>query len=452
VLHLRSEGRLSVFTQCSKCDTVFKLTPEILRVAGGQVRCGNCGEVFNALARLAEDASAFTTGESPLELEARAESILESAFPAEADEDTPNNDEAALPGVEIARLEVLDWPEEDQSHCQSQRDNVDAPDSATSDDDRSLEFTLPPGELDRIFIESKRASPPPAPPPEAPPIPQPETPPVLEQEAAPEPHPEAAAVSQVPHPEATPVSHPEAQASPEPAAVQAPKHAQSGFADDLPPRNRVSGFEVPEDVRRDMLSGFEQHIRPARAARPKLPRQIAQRRRFIWWLSAAIVLLLLLLAQVVHQNRPWFVARAEGPLGAVVRALYGALGSPLPEPASLSAYQLRQWGVSGDPDAQGTLRLRASILNAAAGLQPYPLLRVTLADRFGKSIAKRDFEPGEYMGRPAPRLLGPGERADATLDILDPGKNAEGFEIDVCLRGIDKRISCANDVAVQAKP
>ena len=44
----------------------------------------------------------------------------------------------------------------------------------------------------------------------------------------------------------------------------------------------------------------------------------------------------------------------------------------------------------------------------------------------------------------------PGERVDATLEILDPGKNAEGFEIDVCLRGVDKKISCANDVAAQA--
>jgi hypothetical protein len=166
----------------------------------------------------------------------------------------------------------------------------------------------------------------------------------------------------------------------------------------------------------------------------------AQRRPLIAWLIAAFASALLLLAQVVHQNREWFVAH-----------LYGALGSPLPAPANLSAYQLRQWGVTGDPDANGTLRLRASILNAAAQLQPYPLLRVTLVDRFGKNIGRRDFEASEYMGKPTARLLAPGERADATLEILDPGKNAEGFEIDVCVRGVDRRISCANDVAAQTK-
>src|SRR5258707_15607581 len=75
------EERSSVFTQCSKCETVFRLSAEALRAAGGQVRCGRCGEVFNALARLAEDATAFSAGESSLESETRADAILQSAEP-----------------------------------------------------------------------------------------------------------------------------------------------------------------------------------------------------------------------------------------------------------------------------------------------------------------------------------------------------------------------------------
>jgi Protein of unknown function (DUF3426) len=128
------------------------------------------------------------------------------------------------------------------------------------------------------------------------------------------------------------------------------------------------------------------------------------------------------------------------------------MGAPVSSSANLSAYQLRQWGVTGDPAGDGTLRVRASILNTAAQLEPYPLLRVTLANRFGGSVGTRDFEPSEYLGKPTAKLLAPGERADATLDILDPGKSAEGFEIDVCLRGSDRKVSCANDKAqAQAK-
>ncbi len=199
-----------------------------------------------------------------------------------------------------------------------------------------------------------------------------------------------------------------------------------------------------------MLAEFEQHTQPASLARHSRRRN-AQRRRPALWLAAAAVTALLLAGQIVHQNREWIVAHAQGPWGSAVRALYGALGAPLPAPANFAAYELRQWGVTGDPDANGTLRVRASILNTAAQLQPYPLLRVTLADRFGKNIGRRDFEPSEYLGRPTAKLLAPGERVDATLTILDPGKDAEGFEIDVCLRGVEQRISCANDVAPQAK-
>jgi hypothetical protein len=188
---------------------------------------------------------------------------------------------------------------------------------------------------------------------------------------------------------------------------------------------------LSEDVRREMLEGIEPDFELERVA-PFSPRGPDPRRRFALWLGGAIAAALLLIVQILYQNRGWFVAHARGP-------------------ANLSAYQLRQWGVTGDPEAHGKLRLRASILNTAAQLQPYPLLRVTLADRFGKSIGTRDFEPSEYLGRPTARLLAPGERADANLEILDPGKNAEGFEIDVCMRGADQRVSCAADVAAQPK-
>jgi hypothetical protein len=151
---------------------------------------------------------------------------------------------------------------------------------------------------------------------------------------------------------------------------------------------------------------------------------------------------------MLHENRAWLAA--HGPLRGSLQSVYGALGVKVQPPANLSAYQLRQWGVTGDPNAAGTLRVRASILNTSAQLQPYPLLRVTLANRFGTHVGARDFEPAEYIGRPTARLMTPGERADATLDIQDPGKDAEGFEIDVCLRGPDQIISCAADAATQA--
>jgi len=202
-------------------------------------------------------------------------------------------------------------------------------------------------------------------------------------------------------------------------------------------------------VRREMLEGISQPPTPAPAAtavlRPARPRAAAA------WVAAAVLLTLLLAAQIVHRNRE--LLGASEPFGRLLHSLYGAIGTPLPTPANLSGYQLRQWGVTGDPSATGTLRVRASVLNTTSQLQPYPLLRVTLADRFGASIGTRDFEPAEYLGKPTTRLLTPGERADAIIEILDPGRTAEGFEIDVCMRGADRRVTCANDGgAAPARP
>ena len=432
----------SVFTQCSKCETVFRLSAEVLRAAGGQVRCGKCGEVFNALAHLAEDASAFTAGESSFDLETRADSILESPAPASPRRAPPSSEEFAPPGVERARLQILDWNENDASAGPS----AEPSDPATEQlGETSLEFTLPPGELDRIFVETKKGVRAPVP---STPAQESEEPEEIEVFNAADPN-SAVSIAAIPK-------------SATPAAVAAFASASAPAAE-AAPAPAPSGFEVPEEVRLEMLSGIEPSPDAESIAELEQPNRRVKRRispfdhapqesdpAFIPWLAAAIAAGVLLIAQVVHQNREWLAAHA--PLGGSLRALYSKMGAPVTPPANLSAYQLRQWGVTGDPAADGTLRVRASILNTAAQLEPYPLLRVTLANRFGGSIGTRDFEPSEYLGKPTAKLLAPGERADATLDILDPGKSAEGFEIDVCLRGTDRKVSCANDKApAQAK-
>ena len=78
--------------------------------------------------------------------------------------------------------------------------------------------------------------------------------------------------------------------------------------------------------------------------------------------------------------------------------------------------------------------------------QPYPLLKLVLEDRWGDQVRAREFEPAEYLDpTTAPdRLLGPAQQANATIAIVDPGPDAEGFRFDVCLRG--KRAVCAADV------
>jgi predicted Zn finger-like uncharacterized protein len=363
-----------LFTQCPKCETIFKLSPDVLRAAGGQVRCGRCGEVFNALARLAEQPGTFSVGESPLELEARADRILESP-PEPEDEIAEEFATDAASGVELARLDVADWPVEVA-------------------EDPALEFTLPPRELDRIFVANKSGLP----------------------------------------------------SLPEPG----PDPADAASADAVLPPAPVIGHEISENAQRELRAARAEPAEPPDdRSRIDLSPPPAPRLQVAVWATAAALLVLLLGGQLIHQNREWLSANTG--LAGPLRAVYAKLGSPLPVPGDVGAYQLRQWGVTGEPDASGALHVRASILNTAADSQPYPLLRVTFTDRFGHRIGSREFAAPEYLGKPTTGLLAPGERADATINILDPGKDAEGFEIDVCLRTADRRIKCANDLAARAQ-
>ncbi len=405
-----------MYTQCSRCETVFKLSAEALRAAGGQVRCGRCGEVFNALARLAEDPAAFPAAESSFDLETRADRILESVAEIGVARGAPQAaEEFEAPGVELAQLQLIDSGEEELSQFAT-GGTPDAGDEVLGD--ASLEFTLPPGELDRIFVESRR---PPAPPSAVPTI-------------APEPAPPS----------------PASPSSPASSAAAAEVAGDDDY-EVLPTIeviadrrvHRPGGLAVPEAVRSELL---------AAAALPAFADELLRRppsRGLALWLLAAVAAALLLIAQVVHQNREWLATK--GALGTALGNLYASLGAPIPAPANLAVYQLRQWGVTGDPDADGTLRVRASILNTAAQLEPYPLLRVTLANRFGSHLGVRDFEPAEYLGKPTAKLLGPNETVNVTLTILDPGKDAESFEIDVCVRTA-KAITCAGDSPPATKP
>jgi predicted Zn finger-like uncharacterized protein len=460
-----------LFTQCSKCDTVFRLSAETLRAAGGQVRCGRCGEIFNALARLAEEPSAFPPAESALEMEARADEILQSsAFTAPRPKPDPAL--AELPSGDFARLQLTE-------KFQEEPERPKPPPAAPKPEARATAPTAPPpkppAEASRAapVAKSSRVAAPAASEPAA----------QVAVPAPPAPSGTSIAKPATPKPPAaptTPASSPSKPAeeladdgafdftlppgeldrvfveptprsrSAAPAAGSEPEDAHiDALLDDSSSTtagaHRGGGGVVSEDARREMLAGFTEtslaELEPPSAPTPALA--------LFSWLTAAIVLALLLGAQVIRENRPWLAQHA--PLRGPLHGLYAALGIAVPSAANLAAYQLRQWGVTGDPSAAGTLRVRASILNTGAQLQPYPLLRVTLANRFGARIGARDFEPTEYMGKPIVRMLAPGERADATLDILDPGKDAEGFEIDVCIRGLDQKITCAGDAAPQTK-
>ncbi|MGH8130673.1 MAG: DUF3426 domain-containing protein, partial [Steroidobacteraceae bacterium] len=204
-----------------------------------------------------------------------------------------------------------------------------------------------------------------------------------------------------------------------------------------------SRIVIPDEMRRRLAEEAAARAAATREFEPEAPEAFLSKR---WpWAAGIAVLALLFVAQVVHSKRDDLV-RSPG-LGPVIAGTYAFFGLSLLSPTDLSAYELRQWGAASDPKEANRLLLRASIFNRASYAQPFPLLRLVLQDRFGGTLGKRDIEPADYLpGSGSAGLLQPGDRADAEIRIVDPGIEAVGFEMDICLPA-NGGVHCASQIA-----
>jgi hypothetical protein len=163
------------------------------------------------------------------------------------------------------------------------------------------------------------------------------------------------------------------------------------------------------------------------------------------------VLALVLSAQLVHHFRLQLARDAN--VGPALRQVYERIGQPLPPNWNLGAYELRQWGANDSaPTAAGAMTVRASIRNGASFAQPMPLLRLELEDRFGGTVARRDFTAREYLTNPAQagRLLAAGAATEAELAIAGAPADAVGYRLDVCVRETADGVRCAQDGDAEA--
>lgn len=92
-----------MFTRCPTCQTLFRVRPDILRVAHGQVRCGRCDTQFNALDTLVEapeELVSDTTAQPAQSVDSGFIYLRSESEPAEADSPAAPAQFAAQPGIE----------------------------------------------------------------------------------------------------------------------------------------------------------------------------------------------------------------------------------------------------------------------------------------------------------------------------------------------------------------
>jgi len=91
------------------------------------------------------------------------------------------------------------------------------------------------------------------------------------------------------------------------------------------------------------------------------------------------------------------------------------------------------------------LTITSRISNRSGTTLPYPLVHVSLTDRYEEVIGSRMLEPEDYLppaadpAEPVPA----GDDFTATISIASTSPDATGFKLNVCYREADQRLRCA---------
>jgi len=418
-----------MYSQCPDCQTRFRVTAEALRTARGTVRCGRCGSAFDALERLSDTIPAAVADVAPVPLEVADNLDTASAAPVAEEIHFSAED------LERVFVDARDWQQQFgvPRLVASRSESADGSDEApvvVDEDSRFEDITL---EGERIAIDT------------------------LPESGSPEIDLDAADRFEIPSEVAESVVPPEDDREleelvqqltgefeplrPKDAAAPVPSPDPEADASALPEMRPAAIAEIPLASQR-----WRSPPQTAEAVTEPEdePEEARPERRAFAWTAGSVVLALVLAAQLIHHYRQDLVRHPR--LGAPLRATYEGLGIPLMPNWDLGAIELRQWGNESEASEDGRRVVRASLTNRAAFAQPHPILRLELDDRFGATVATRDFEPADYLKDPsqATRLIAPGSTAEAELLLADPGTEAVGYRLDACLRESATLLRCAS--------
>ncbi len=497
-----------LYTRCPNCQTTFRITADTLRVASGAVRCGNCATVYSAFSGLQQDAldpgmqveedflSPTLQTQELAAIEDIASPDLDEAAaqsPAAATPDTPSaaepargadvgpeqhsaaessqltaeRDAAAIEPVAAARAGTIDFdaqagaefvaasPELVDPREPDHRDDADESSGATSG---TLQFEAPVNdEWAQLLkeIEETASDEEPATALPVDPYDEPLTAETDDDDAALPDFWDIGEPQSIEGWEDVIGSDPERDSSRVAARASEPVTAQAGMiaeAFDTFPEVDLEDLDEQEDeaitaeqidatlsadLDADVMAAFEAGLGTADASTT---------RGRAWRLGAGL-LALLLIGQLVHHNRASLATQPV--VGTLVQRAYALVGLTVSPSWDLAQYEITNWAATaGETDGGiGNLRITAQIRNDGPTAQPFPSIQLELKDRWESVIGSRVFSPREYLGDEfdADQLMPAGQSVPAELAVVDPGLDASGFELDVCLASGADTYRCSAD-------
>ena len=412
---------MSMFTRCAHCEIIFQVTLAQLQLAGGQVRCGVCHQVFDAFATLSA-----------------RDPRLPALVPSEGGD-----------GVDAVEAPAVDVHEGEASAQTA--DGVGDDEVAPAESDAAVVDFPPEGPIAAMEPVEPAATMAPQPPVViVRPVDDEEAEPAISAEAPSGPEPVIDADADAPgslplsaHCETASAWHDPDIAdamfpveelreivvddgtADQPTGVQAPEPLEARSDIEGPPTPARSTQVPPEDATEPPARAEadpaeatvpEAAITPAVGAGPASPRFALPRPgRMPASLVAGIVLLsVVLVLQGTYLMRAALAEAAPAfrtPLEQACRWLRCMVPLPrLTDRLFIEASELQAL----DPLHPNRVTFTATIRNRAPVEQAMPLLELTLTDAREEVVARKIFGPGEYLSVPS---AGPGVAANAELGV-----------------------------------
>ncbi|MFQ5995409.1 MAG: zinc-ribbon and DUF3426 domain-containing protein [Acidiferrobacterales bacterium] len=157
------------------------------------------------------------------------------------------------------------------------------------------------------------------------------------------------------------------------------------------------------------------------------------RTRAVFWGVGVLALVLILAAQLVFFYATELSRYPD--LKRWVTVACERLGCKIRPYQDVTLIELLHTSVVRHPDRADALKIDASMVNRARVAQPYPLMELTLSDSTGAIVARRTFQPREYLKTSKTNtMMPPNLVIDAGLEVTSPKAKPGGYEIRLVAR------------------
>jgi predicted Zn finger-like uncharacterized protein len=420
----------SLITRCPKCSTAFRVSDEVLSMAKGKVRCGQCFHIFDASSSKAEKAEApakkvdiqipkadILTVNTKID-ETKDTQALSSAQDAITEDDILNLfDENDLnPPSKSDLSESKKIPKEKnepsktpssankkqepskqyQERAKSARNRVDNNLSAERSND------LAPWEVELAEVEAALSALPPTP--------------KAKATKAKEPVEANNAQTRPSAPSLENKSVAKKEADNEPDYMVALQSLAQTASEQTRPSDIKSQHTILEQLSaQESLAPLLEENEPSSKSKNKHP--------WLWFLASLLGLALLAGQVAMHYFE-------EGSRSSNFRSIYQIMcsytGCALPGFEDVSAISIQHVRIQSHPSIPNTLLVNAIITNVSSFSQPMPKIALEFSDLNGSPVAARLFSPNDYLHKDFLDItyMPPNTPIHLVIPIQDPGARA----------------------------